>query len=289
MLSFLVRLLYLPFFLLVGNGLAIFVVQRGYSEGWLIALLVTFIALAFTGERLAPYDSAFNHSQGDRSRDFTHALVNESLSVMGVLSIPLIAHLIVLPAYWPTAWPLWQQLLMAILIADVGITLVHYASHRIDLLWRLHSVHHSVKRMYGFNGLMKHPLHQTLETLAGSVPLLLLGVPQQVLMLLVVAVVLQLLLQHSNVAYFTGPLKRVLAVNVVHRFHHLNTAAEGDVNFGLFTTFTDYLLGTVYFDKDRTFRSADLGISDQPNYPADYFSQMVEPFKKGERQEVSQG
>ncbi len=287
MLMFLVRLLYLPFFLLVGNGLAIFLVGRGYSEGWLIVLLASFIALAFLAERLVPYDAAFNDSHGDRTRDFTHALVNESLSVIGVMSVPMIASLISLPAIWPTSLPLWQQLLMAVLIADVGITLVHYLSHRVGMLWRLHAVHHSVKRMYGFNGLMKHPLHQTLETLAGTAPLLLLGIPQSVLMLLVVAVVLQLLLQHSNVAYFTGPLKRVLAVNVVHRFHHLNTAEEGDVNFGLFTTFTDYLLGTAYFDKDRIFRSEDLGISDQANYPVDYLSQMVKPFRYEKSKEVS--
>ena len=178
---------------------------------------------------------------------------------------------------------------MAVLIADVGITLVHYLSHRVNMLWRLHSVHHSVKRMYGFNGLMKHPLHQTLETLAGAAPLLSLGIPQDVLMLLVVAVVLQLLLQHSNVAYFTGPLKRVLAVNAIHRFHHLNTAEEGDVNFGLFTRFTDYLLGTAYFDKDRIVRSEDLGISDQADYPVDYLDQMIEPFRNQNSKEVSLG
>jgi len=108
---------------------------------------------------------------------------------------------------------------LAILISDVGITLAHFASHRLSSLWRLHAVHHSVKRLYGFNGLMKHPLHQLIETVAGTTPLLFVGVPQNVLMLLVVAVVLQLLLQHSNVAYFTGPLRRVLAINAVHRFH----------------------------------------------------------------------
>ena len=149
----------------------------------------------------------------------------------------------------------------------------------INALWRLHAVHHSIKRMYGFNGLMKHPLHQTIETLAGTAPLLLLGAPQDVLMLLVVAVVLQLLLQHSNVAYFTGPLKQILAINEVHRFHHLKTAAEGDVNFGLFTTLTDRLLGTCYYDKDRSITSEDMGIAIQPNYPREYLSQLVKPFR----------
>lgn len=181
---------------------------------------------------------------------------------------------------WPSGWPLAFQLLLAILISDVGITLAHFASHRLSSLWRLHAVHHSVKRLYGFNGLMKHPLHQLIETVAGTTPLLFVGVPQNVLMLLVVAVVLQLLLQHSNVAYFTGPLRRVLAINAVHRFHHLNTAEEGDVNFGLFTTLTDRLLGTAYFDSERTIGTKDLGIASTPNYPADYWQQLMQPFRR---------
>ncbi|THC10786.1 fatty acid hydroxylase family protein, partial [Salmonella enterica subsp. enterica serovar Anatum] len=114
---------------------------------------------------------------------------------------------------------------------------------------------------------------------AGVSPLLLMGISQDVLSLLIVAVVLQLLLQHSNVAYFTGPLKYLLAVNVVHRFHHLKTAEEGDVNFGLFTSLTDYVLGTVHYDKNRVIGTNDLGIGDQPDYPVGYLSQLIQPFR----------
>ncbi len=277
--KFLIRLIYLPLFLIVGNGIAISIVQSGQSKGWLFLLVSAFIALAFVLERAVPYDAAFNESQGDRARDFCHALVNETFNVLGVLSVPLVASFISISSIWPHALPVWQQLLIAILIADVGITLAHFASHRIQTLWRLHAVHHSVKRMYGFNGLMKHPLHQFIETLAGVSPLLLMGISQDVLSLLIVAVVLQLLLQHSNVAYFTGPLKYLLAVNVVHRFHHLKTAEEGDVNFGLFTSLTDYVLGTVHYDRNRVIGTNDLGIGDQPDYPVGYLSQLIQPFR----------
>ncbi len=279
MVKFLVRFSYLPLFLIVGNAIAIYIVNYDYHELWLLGLLATFIVLSFMLEKLAPFDNTFNQSQGDGLRDFMHALVNESSSVLGVMSVPFIASLNPLPSVWPADLPLWLQVFIAILIADVGITLAHFASHRIEALWRLHAVHHSIKRMYGFNGLMKHPLHQTIETMAGTTPLLLMGIPQDVLMLLVVAVLLQLLLQHSNVAYFTGPLKNIYVSNAVHRFHHLNTAEEGDVNFGLFFTFTDHLLGTAYFDKDRTIGTEDIGISTQPNYPVDYISQLIEPFR----------
>ncbi len=288
MATFLVRLVYLPLFLIVANALAIMFVLHGYSEVALVLLALGFVALSFFFEWVAPYDRAFNRSLGDGPRDLAHALVNETFNVLGVLSVPLIAGFVPLPSVWPSEIPLWLQVMLAVLIADVGITLAHFASHRVQALWRLHSVHHSVKRMYAFNGLMKHPLHLALETTAGAAPLVLLGVPQQVLFLLVFAVVIQLLLQHSNLAYFVGPFRAVLSVNVNHRFHHLSTAEEGDVNFGLFTTMTDHILGTVYYDKDRKIGSADIGIAAEPDYPVSYLAQIVKPFGpyRGENEAV---
>ncbi len=239
-----------------------------------------FTVLALLSEKLVPYDVLFNKPQSDVKGDVIHAFVNESMSILGILSIPIIASVMFFPSFWPTTLPLWLQVLFAVLIADVGITLAHYTSHKFRLLWRFHAVHHSIKRLYGFNGLMKHPLHQAFETFVGTTPLLLLGIPQDVLMLLVVAVVLQLLLQHSNVAYFTGPFKYLWSVNAIHRFHHLNTAKEGDVNFGLFTTMVDHLLGTFYYDNKRKISVSDLGISSQPKYPKTYWQQLLAPFKQ---------
>jgi sterol desaturase/sphingolipid hydroxylase (fatty acid hydroxylase superfamily) len=280
MIEILVRSLYLPLFLLVGNGMAIFWIAEGYPKIWLIAWILLFIGLSFIAEKLAPFDAVFNTPAGDRSRDICHAMINESLTVAGLWILPVFSGSLTLVSAWPSNWPLALQLILAVLIADVGISLAHYASHRLRLLWQLHAVHHSVKRMYGFNGLMKHPLHQLIETTAGVTPLLLIGASSEVLSLLAVAVVLQLLLQHSNVAYYAGPLKFILAINAVHRFHHLNTADEGDVNFGLFTTLTDHLLGTWHYDSGRVIASKDLGIASEPDYPVDYLSQFLAPFRK---------
>lgn len=276
----LIKLFYLPFVLLAGNGIAIYLVGSGYSDVWLALLLSGFVGLSFICEKIVPYDPTFNLSQQDKCTDFIHAIVNESLNIFGILMLPLVGQAFALVDLWPSSLPLPLQLGMAILIADMGITLAHFASHRFHSLWQLHAVHHSAKRLYGFNGLMKHPLHQLIETVAGTMPLLLIGVSHDVMLLLVVAVVLQLLLQHSNVAYSSGPLKYILAINSVHRFHHLNTAKEGDVNFGLFTTLTDRFLGTAYFDPSRQIVTEDLGISSEPDYPKHYVDQLHHPFQQ---------
>ncbi len=279
-----IKIIYLPLFIFGGLGFSIYVVESQLNLLWLVGIMIFFISVSFLFEWLEPYDEDFNRPKGDRARDFYHALVNEVSSILSIMSAPFIASFVSITPVWPTDLALWLQLLIALIIADIGITLAHFVSHRIDFLWRLHAVHHSVKRMYGFNGLMKHPIHQSIETLAGAAPLLLMGIPQQVLALVVVAVLLQLLIQHSNVSYYVGPFKKIYITNQVHRFHHLNNAEEGDVNFGLFFTFTDGLLGTIYFDNQRTVASKDIGIGNQPNYPDSYLKQLIEPFRLTKKQ-----
>jgi sterol desaturase/sphingolipid hydroxylase (fatty acid hydroxylase superfamily) len=107
---------------------------------------------------------------------------------------PLFATL----ALWPAGWPLCAQLGVAIIVADMAITLTHFFSHRHALLWRFHAVHHSIERLYGFNGLMKHPVHQAIELTAATSMLLVLGMPQQAGWLLAFAVAIQLQLSRKR-------------------------------------------------------------------------------------------
>lgn len=274
-----IKIAYVPFMLGGFLAAAVFVIENTWSHAWLFAFLLAAIAVSFGLERIAPYEKHWNKGQEDRARDVLHAVVNEAANMSSVALLPLFAFVLGGFDIWPHIWPTWSQLLFAILVADCGITLVHYASHKSPLLWRVHAVHHSVKRMYGFNGLMKHPLHQAIEMMGGTLPLVLMGIPQDIAALLALAVALQLLLQHSNVDMKIGPLRHILALAPLHRFHHIKWPGEGDVNFGLFTTIWDRLLGTAYFEPCRRFSSEDLGIGAEPDYPNSYFAQLLQPFK----------
>ncbi|MEU3725028.1 sterol desaturase family protein [Streptomyces sp. NPDC031705] len=278
---FLVRYAYVPFMLLGVNGAAIWLVSAGAPKPWLLVLLAFAVGCSFAAERVLPYLPAWNTPRGDGRRDTVHAFVNEVFTLAGLAVVPAAAALAPASGAWPDSWPLWCQVLLAVAVADVGITLVHRASHHVGWLWRLHAVHHSVTRFYGFNGLMKHPLHQSLETLGGVTPLLLLGMPLDVASVLAFAVAVQLLLQHSNADYRTGPLTKVLALNQGHRFHHLKWAGIGDVNFGLFTLVWDHAMRTYTYDPDRRFTSEDLGMAAKPDYPVSYLAQLAEPFRPG--------
>ena len=269
----LVSWLYAPVFLLGFIGWGI------WQPRWLVGVFAAAVAVSFLVEQWLPYERQWNRSLGDRRRDTLHALVNESLNAAGLLILPGLTALLAVEGIWPRGWPLWEQLLLAIVLADAGITLMHYASHRMAPLWRLHAVHHSVQRLYGFNGLMKHPLHQMLEATAGLLPLILLGIPLDVAQLLALAIAIQLLLQHSNVDMRLGPLRWVFAWAPVHRFHHMKYGRAGDVNFGLFFNLWDWLLGTAYYREGYRMGPGDLGIGSRPDFPVEYAGQMLDPFR----------
>ncbi|WP_240321652.1 sterol desaturase family protein [Pseudomonas fluorescens] len=201
--------LYAPLFWVgfIGGGIGL----AGYSLLWLLPLFVLALTVSFAGEWLLPYEVNWNRPIGDRRRDMLHALVNEALNTVGLLALPGLVALLATDGAWPSNWPLWLQVALAIFIADAGVSLMHYASHRVPWMWRLHAIHHSVERLYGFNGLMKHPLHQLLEATAGLLPLLVLGIPSEVAVLLAFAIAIQLLLQHSNVDMRVGPLRWIFA------------------------------------------------------------------------------
>lgn len=276
----LLKLAYAPAMLTGFIGGAIWLVATGRPHWVLAPLLLVAILLSFLAERIAPYEPDWNRDQGDGRRDILHALVNEASYGMSLALVPALTLLAPFPGLWPHAWPLWLQVLMAIVVADAGITLAHYLSHKVEWLWRFHAVHHSVRRLYGFNGLMKHPLHQAIETTAGATPLILAGMPLEVGVLLGFAVAIQLLMQHSNVDMRIGPLRHVLALAPVHRFHHQRDGHVGDVNFGLFTTLWDRLLGTATYDAGRRIGRGEVGIGDRPDYPVGYAAQLVEPFRR---------
>ena len=264
--------IYAPLFLLGFIGLGL------YWPGWLILIFVAAVVVSFLAEQWLPYEPQWNRSLGDRRRDTLHALVNESLNALGLLILPGLTALLAFDGIWPRGWALWEQLLLAIVLADAGITLMHYASHRVGALWRLHAVHHSVERLYGFNGLMKHPLHQMLEATAGLLPLILMGIPVDVAQLLALAIAIQLLLQHSNVDMRLGPLRWVFAWAPVHRFHHMKYGRAGDVNFGLFFNLWDWLLGTAFYREGYRMGPGDLGIGSRPDFPVAYGAQLRDPF-----------
>jgi len=272
------RYAYVPFMMVGLVGLALCLIANG-APVWITgSLAVIAVGLTFLMERIAPYEQTWNGSHGDVSKDVAHGIAYEAGKFLAMLLLPAIAMINPGEGIWPLHWPLWGQLLLALLVADILMTLNHYVSHKVSWLWRLHSIHHGVHRLYGLNGLIRHPLHQAMDLTVSILPLILAGMPLRVAALLGFAITVQLLLQHANVDYALGPFQRFLAIGPLHRLHHVNWPGQGDVNFGLFLTAWDRILGTFRAAAERPPIAGDIGVEHESNYSQNYLTQLVLPF-----------
>jgi sterol desaturase/sphingolipid hydroxylase (fatty acid hydroxylase superfamily) len=279
-LRFFARHLYVPTMIFGMNGLAIYLMANGYRYLWLAFIILAAIGLTFLMERLLPYEAEWNRAHDDVGKDVAHGLVYETANIVTLGVLLLISLGLPAGTLWPRSLPIVVQFLLAILIADCVMTMIHYFSHRIGWLWKFHSIHHGVARLYGFNGFVRHPLHQAMDISFGTLPLVIAGLPVRVAAALGVAISVQLVLQHSNVDYRLGPLRALLSIGQVHRLHHVNWAGDGDVNFGLFLTVWDRLLGSFKLGSDQRPGATDIGIQDCRHFPQVYARQLRIPFER---------
>jgi len=291
--SAIVRYGYAPFMMFGMTGAAYWVVSElvvAQGNPWayllLIPLLIAAYLIAFAAERVAPFFDNWNdHDEhGDNTTNVLHILMYEWQAFVAVMLIPVICWLFPFPRLWPMQWPMWAQVVMAFVIADFAFMMMHYLSHRYAPLWRLHAVHHGVGRLYGLNGVLRHPLHQIIDMIVGNMPLVILGMPTPVAVVLGFLISMTLIVQHSNVDARLGPLQKHLSIGRIHHLHHVNWGTEGDCNFGLLLTVWDRLLGTYKETPSRAITAGDLGVDEVPNFPKGYVEQLLFPifYKPGE-------
>ena len=288
-----VRYGYAPFMMLGLTAAAYLVVSElvvARGETWAYVLLIPLLAVAyltaFGAEKIAPFFADWNdhHEHGDAKTTFFHVVVYEYQAIVGVALIPVICWLFPFQGLWPTHWPMWGQVIMAFIISDLGFMLMHYISHRYAPLWRLHAVHHGVGRLYGFNGVLRHPLHQVIDMVVANMPLVIIGMPVPVAAVLGFMISITLIVQHSNVDARLGPLQKHLSIGRIHHLHHVNWGTEGDCNFGLLLTLWDRMLGTFQEAPSRPITPKDMGVDEVPNFPKGYVEQFLFPlyYKPGE-------
>lgn len=240
----------------------------------IVALALLAVALL---ERLQPFRRAWLEDHDDSLTDFIHLLVNLSLIQFGSLLLGLSGPWFSLELF-PRTWPWWAQLLLVALLIDFGLYLMHRASHRFAWLWRLHAPHHSSERLYWVNGERRHPLSALLLAGPGLLLLALLGAPAQLSATWFALLTVHLAFQHANLDYDLGPLRRLLAVAQMHRWHHKRDFEDAQVNFGEFLLIWDRLLGS-YHDSAERLGDAAVGLHER-DYPRGYLGQLLRPFRR---------
>ena len=179
---------------------------------------------------------------------------------------------------WPARWPAAAQLVLALLVADLGSYGTHLVTHRVRALWPIHAVHHSARRLYWLNSARMHPLDTSSTVVLSLLPLALLGVPPAVLALFDAFAIVHLVLQHSNVRLRHGVLSHVFATAEFHRWHHSTQPAEGEHNYASFLSVWDHLFGTVAMPAGRP-PPEEVGLYGGATLPDRWSGQVRHPFR----------
>ena len=200
-------------------------------------------------------------------------LFNDGLSSLGIKNVVAIKV---------GTLPVWTQLLIMFVIADFIQWNIHRLLHRVPWLWEFHKVHHSVKEM-GFAAQFRfHFMETIIYKSLQYLPLAMIGFGiNQFIVVHMIAVFIGHL-NHANLNWDYGPLKYILNNPKMHLWHHARKLPEGNVygvNYGLSLSMWDYLFGTAHVPYHNP--ELELGFKGDENYPEDFGSQLLEPFKAG--------
>jgi sterol desaturase/sphingolipid hydroxylase (fatty acid hydroxylase superfamily) len=217
--------------------------------------------------------------------------VTTDLSFMTVVQLAfppmvgfLFTYLLIAPAralhlpfttLWPHGWPVWAQAILMIFVVDFLRYWLHRAAHQNDILWRLHSVHHSVEQMYWLNTARFHLIEKALQMMLDSLPFLLMGVEPIVLSLYYMAYAVNGFFQHCNINVRYGLLNYVVGSAETHRWHHSKIPRESNANYGNTIIVWDLVFGTWFLPRERSV--GPLGLQD-PTYPKSFWGLMRAPF-----------
>lgn len=231
------------------------------------------------------YERRWRHSHGDVGPDVMHMLVS-NIGMSAFTSALIIPGCVMLATWlssrmgltlWPTEWPLVLQGLLAIVISELPYYWFHRLSHEVEFLWRFHSVHHSVPRLYWLNAGRFHPVDAFIGYVVQAAPLVILGASPEALAWHAIFLSTHGPFQHSNIDLRLGPLNWVFSMAELHRWHHSRDAEEGNTNYGGNIILWDVVFGTRFLPKRKP--SADIGVCGMPEYPTSYLGQLAAPFR----------
>lgn len=279
-----------PAFFLFGLTGADFAFRSSTPLLWFNVVYLTVVASIGIAERLMPYEKSWLSKDGETFNNIAHTLLSKgavqvaaaiaATAPMGVATLAKSFWVAPLPI-WPHDWPLLLQVVLGLVIAELGLYAAHRAAHESLFIWRFHALHHSVGRLWVVNTGRFHFVDSLFKIALSQAPLYLIGAPLPVFLWIGAVTAFIGLLTHCNLDVRTGPLDYVFSTPRLHRWHHSRLLAEGNTNYGENLVLWDQIFGT-YFNPPRP-SSIDIGISGRVS--ESFLGQLVQPFSaKGARQ-----
>jgi sterol desaturase/sphingolipid hydroxylase (fatty acid hydroxylase superfamily) len=174
--------------------------------------------------------------------------------------------------------PMWLQAIEVVVISDFAIYWGHRLQHRVEWLWRFHSIHHSATHLDWLAAHREHPVDTIYTMTILNLPVFILGFPLDTIAWLYVFRGIWAIYIHSNVRLPIGPLRTLVGAPELHHWHHHPSRDSG--NYGNVSPLMDVLFGT-YRCPDH--EPETFGIQDA--IPSSYLGQLLHPFITKKRTE----
>jgi sterol desaturase/sphingolipid hydroxylase (fatty acid hydroxylase superfamily) len=187
-------------------------------------------------------------------------------------------HFVTVFDIWPNEAHILLQLLLATLIVDFFKYWYHRWTHEVHLLWRIHSIHHSLDRLEMLRASYFYPIDIFLTVAIGTLAMLMVGAGYEIIVFHNVYAGITGLLNHSNADFKCGFFDLFLNSPGHHRAHHSVGLPGSQSNYGSFFNFVDRLFGTRYLPEDQS--SFDpLGLDDSYDMPDHVLAHLAVPFR----------
>ena len=233
-------------------------IGRGAGIGldWFLLNALIMTAVFVPLERLAPRDPTQRVFRRRWSTDAVYTFV-------GHASIQVVSALVVIPgellrnrvlgAAAPTfgRLPLWAQLPLVLVVADLAFYWIHRAAHHFPSFWRLHRLHHSGERMDWLASERLHLAEIIIVRAGVLVPLTLLGFSQTAILAYVTFASFHAVFIHANFGPALRWLEPLLMTPRLHHLHHATDADAVDKNFAVHLPVLDRLFGTLFAPEGR--------------------------------------
>ena len=192
--------------------------------------------------------------------------------LMAMFVVPLLA---VSTAFWTESnswgllhlvdWPIWLEILIAVVLLDMAIYGQHVASHKITMLWHFHRMHHADVDIDLTTGTRFHPVEIALSMLYKIVLVLILGPSPEAVVIFEVLLNGSAMFNHANfkLPLFLDRVVRLIFVTPdMHRVHHSIIHNETDSNYGFALSIWDRIFRTYNDQPEKGHDHMTIGLPD---------------------------
>lgn len=255
----------------------------------LIVLIGSVLSLASAWglQRWIPLQAAWNTSHADTRTDACSLIVllgavDPLLKALGAaFAVWLAAKAPAMSALFPAYWPFAAQVLLALLLMELGKYAAHRMHHALPSLWWLHAMHHSPQRFTALNNFRFHPVNYAINFTIGVLPMLLIGIPADVMWAYLAITQPVLMMQHANLDLRNPWLDKIFVTPRSHLWHHDADEQAGQLNFGSSILLWDHVFGSYRKLQTGQMQPARIGLYSGSMYPAQesYLAQLLSMLK----------